>query len=391
MHLLHVCLVSLLGAFISQQATALSSTKAKDKQYHVSLTSTLGVDSNPYRFSNQFKSKIEQTQFLEHQLTAKFRLLPYWRTQLSLTDTQYQQNQDWADQQKWSTSLFFKKSQKRKKKYQGRNHRLFNLKYEQLDKTYVSRLSGGLSSYSGTQLNNRYNYQQISTQYEQHINLTKKSQWQYELGYKHKDYEDYASLNISNLDYQAMNIENRIQRFMSKRHDQQWRLNLAHRQYANKLQKSIKGDDLAGTNLTYLDATLGFEHSWQASRKYKLSVTSEFMKRADNGSGYNDSHESTLTLASKYSFATKSYFSTQYQYTDFTYERPSTQISDTTTQEYGSHQKHRLKLNGRLNLNKYLPLDAILLLAYQYEKVDADKAQYQYSRHILETGLKFKF
>ena len=388
---IYVLLVSLLGIFIINQASAASPANGQIKQYQVSLTSTLGLDSNPYRFSNQFKTQSEKTQFLEHRLTAKYLFSPYWRTQVSLTDTHYQQSQNWGDQKKWSTSLFFKKVQKRKKKYQGRNQRIFNLKYEQFDKTYVSRLSGGLSSYAGTQLNKRYNYQQFTTQYEQHINLSKKSQWQYELAYKNKDYENYANAGISDLDYQALNIENRFQRFISKRQHQQWRLNLAHRQYANKLQKDIKGDDIKDTNLTYLDATLGYEHSWQSSRKHTASVSTEYMKRDDNSSGYYNSHESSITLGSKYRLAGKSYISSQYQYTNFAYERPSVQTSDTTTQEYGSHQKHRIKLKGRVNLNQYLPLDANLLLAYQYEQVNADKSQYQYSRHIVETGLRFKF
>ncbi len=387
----HIFLISLLAFLIVNQASAASPTNNQDKPYQISFTSTLGTDSNPYRFSDQFKTQGKQSQFLEHSLTAKYSLLPHWRTQLSLTDTQYQQKQSWADQQKWSTSLFFKKLKKRKKKYLGRNQRLFNLKYEQLDKTYVSRLSGGLSSYAGTLLNKRYNYQQLSTQYEQHINLSKRSQWQYELAYKNKDYENYANAGISDLDYQALNIENRFQHFLSKRQNQQWRLNLAHRQYDNKLQKNISGDDLKNTNLTYLDATLGYEHSWQSSKKHTASVSAEYMKRDDNSSGYYNSHESSITLGSKYRLANKSYISSQYQYTDFAYERPSVQTSDTTTQEYGSHQKHRIKLKGRVNLNPYLPLDANLLLAYQYEQVNADKSQYQYSRHILETGLKFKF
>ena len=388
---IYVLLVSLLGIFIINQASAASPANGQIKQYQVSLTSTLGLDSNPYRFSNQFKTQSEKTQFLEHRLTAKYLFSPYWRTQVSLTDTHYQQSQNWGNQKKWSASLFFKKLKKRKKKYLSRNQRLFNLKYEQLDKTYVSRLSGGLSSYAGTQLNKRYNYQQLSTQYEQHINLSKKSQWQYELAYKNKDYENYANAGISDLDYQALNIENRFQRFISKRQHQQWRLNLAHRQYANKLQKDIKGDDIKDTNLTYLDATLGYEHSWQSSRKHTASVSTEYMKRDDNGSGYYNSHESSISFHSKYRFTGKSSFSSQYQYTDFAYERPSTQLSDTTTEEYGSHQKHRVKLKGRININRYLPLNAMLLLDYQYEQVSADKSQYQYSRHILETGLKFKF
>ena len=375
--------LALLVSVPCQAKAATSSlTHGKAKAFDIKFTSSFGVDSNPYRFSNQYQK--DSREYLQQELSAKLWLSKHWHSKFTLKDVQYQHASHWADNQKVSGELAYRKGKKRQRS-------LFNLKYEQLDKTYVSRLSGGLSSYSGTKLNDRYDYQQLSTYWSQQRKATRSVDWLYKLEYRVKDYDDFSSINISNLDYQSATLTNGFRHKISKKLQHTISLKMGHRDYKDKRQKDINGKDIANSQLSYLDSTLGYEHLWQHSKRHKLSASLDYMLRKDNGSGYYDSHESTFKITSKYRLNAKAAFSAQYQYVDFSYERPSVQDTDSTTEEYSSHQQHRIKLNSRFNLNRYLPLNAQWLMAYEYVNEDSDKSQYTYKRHIFETGLRFKF
>ena len=378
-----IIVLTLLVVAPCQAKTAASSLAHKNvKMFDIKFTSSFGVDSNPYRFSNQYST--DSREYLQQELRAKILLSKHWYSKFSLKDVQYQHASDWADSQKISAELAYNKGKKRQKS-------LFNLKYEQLDKTYVSRLSGGLSSYSDTQLNDRYDYQQLSTYWSQQHKVTRSLDWRYKLAYRVKDYDDFSTINISNLDYQSVTLTNDFSHKITKRLHHIASLKISHRDYQDKRQKDIKGEDLTNTELSYLDSTLGYEHLWQQTKRHKLSASWDYMLRKDNGSGYYDSRESTLKITSKYRLNAKTAFTAQYQYVDFSYERPSVQSTDTTTEEYSSHQQHRIKLNSRINLRRYLPLNAQWLMAYEFVNEDSDKSQYTYKRHILETGLRFTF
>ena len=376
-------LLALLASTICHGKTATPSLTHKNaNKVDIKFTSSFGVDSNPYRFSKLYSK--DSREYLQQELSAKLWLSKHWHSKFTLKDVQYQQASHWADNQKVSGELAYRKGKKRQRS-------LFNLKYEQLDKTYVSRLSGGLSSYSGTQLNDRYNYQQLSTYWSQQRKATRSVDWLYKLEYRVKDYDDYSSIKISNLDYQSATLTNGFNHKITKRLQHNVSLKISHRDYKDKRQKDIKGEDISNSQLSYLDSTLGYEHLWQHSKRHKLSASLDYMLRKDNGSGYYDSREGTLKITSKYRLNAKTAFTAQYQYVDFSYERPSVQNTDTTTEEYSSHQQHRIKLNSRINLNRYLPLNTQWLVAYQYVNEESDKTQYAYERHIFETGLRFKF
>ena len=350
--------------------------------YEIKYTSALGVDSNPYRFSDRYQKN--EGEYLQQTLSVTFSLSDYWSSKFAVKDIQYQHASNWADSQKRLAVLAYGKDKKRQENR-------FNVKYEQLDKTYVSRLSGGLSRYSGAELNDRYNYQQLTSYWSQKKAVNRKTDWQYKLEYRIKDYDDFSSISISNLDYQSFAIGNQFHHKASKRIQHQVGLNLSQRNYKDKRQKDIKGKDINNTDLNYLDTTLGYEILWKQNKRHKISVSFDYLLRKDNSTGYYDSHESTLRLTSKYRLNTKASFSAQYQYVDFSYERPTVPSSDPTTEDYSSHQQHRIKLGNRINLKAYLPLNAQLLINYQYVNENSDKSQYSYERHIVETGLRFKF
>ena len=260
-----------------------------------------------------------------------------------------------------------------------------------MDKTYVSRSSGGLSSFSGTTLNDRYNYQQLSTFWSQQRATSRTTDWLYKFEYRIKDYEDYTAIGVSNLDYQLFTLTNQLDHKINKKHQQQVELKLSHREYKDKRQQDIEGNDIINSELTYLDTALGYEYSWQQKKRHNLAMSLDYVIRKDNGSGYYDSQKSTLKVTSKYRLNSKVSFTTQYQFIDFSYDRPSVKATDATTEDYSSHQQHRVKINSRFKLDRYLPITTQWLMGYQYVNEDSNTPQYTYERHIIETGLSFKF
>ncbi len=353
--------------------------QAKDNE--VSITTMLGTDSNPYKFADQYP--IENSQYLDLDVKGKVYFSKRWSSQLQLHERQYQQSNDWANKQKASVALQYKGRSKK-------NPSAFETRFEQQDKTYVSRLNGGLSSYSGESLDDRYDYTQLTLKWQKQYRLSKTLAWQYLSQFKQKNYEDFDSLNITNLDYRIVTLGNVFEHKINKRQKDEFSLELSYRRFTHREQVDINGADMANTQLGYIDAALAYEHTLKTSKRHKLAMTLSYEKRKDNGSGYYDNRKGKIELQSRYRVGGKGSLITSYQFSDFAYDRDSNQSQTSTTDEYSANQKHQLKLNGKVNVSAYLPMNAQWLMGYRFEQINADKAQYSYQRHQLETGLKFE-
>ncbi len=354
---------------------------AQAKGNDFSVTTMLGTDTNPYKFSEQYP--VATSQYLDLNLKGKLYISKRWASELQLQTRQYQQDGNWADKQKSSIALQYKGRSKKRPS-------AFEMRLEQQNKTYVSRLSGGLSTYSGESLDDRYDYTQLNLKWQKQIKLGRTLAWEYKTQFKQKNYQDFNSLNITDLDYRTVTLGNVFEHKINKRQKDEFSLELSYRLYTHREQVDIKGDDIANTQLGYFDAAVAYEHTLKTSKRHKLAMTLGYEKRIDNGSGYYDNHRSKVELQSRYRFGGEGSLITSYQFSDYAYERDSNQSQTGTTDEYSANQKHQLKLNGRVNLGAFLPMNGQWLIGYRFEQVTADKAQYSYERHQLETGLKFE-
>ncbi len=353
---------------------------AKGAEY--SITTMMGSDSNPYRFSEKYPTK--STNFLDLDVTAKWGLSKRWSTEMQIGARQYSHTDDWADKQKLSMEI----------QYQGRSKKHpseFKVSVEQQDKTYVSRLNGGLSSYSGQSLDDRYDFTQLDVLWLKKRKLSSYYAWQYRIKFKRKNYEDFSAINISDLDYSALTLGSVIEHKITRNQVGEWALDLTYRAYSDRAQVSVNGDALANTQLGYYDSALQYAHTLKTSKRHKVIAKIAYEKRQDNGSGYYDTHKSTLEIKSKYRIAAKASFSASYQFSGYAYERASNQGQASTVEEYTANNKHQVKLTAKVKLKALGLMDAQWLTGYRYEQVSADKSVYSYERHQLEIGLKFKY
>jgi len=351
------------------------------KSNEISLTTMLGSDSNPYKFAHQYS--VEASQYMDLDLKGKVYLSRRWSSVLQWQTRQYQQQEDWADKEKASVALQYKG---RSKKHPS----AFEVRLEQQDKTYVSRLNGGLSTYSGESLDDRYDYTQLNLKWQKQHKLNKGLAWQYEVKFKQKNYQDFNNLAITDLDYRTFTLGNVFEHKINKRQKDEFSANVSYRLYTHREKVDISGADMANTQLGYIDAALAYEHTLKISKRHKLAMALGYDKRVDNGSGYYDNQKAKIEFRSRYRLSGKGSLTTSYQFSDFAYDRASNQGQAGTIDEYGANQKHQLKFNGKISLSAYLPMNAQWLMGYRFEQVTADKAQYSYERHQLETGLKFE-
>lgn len=307
-----------------------------------------------------------------------------WASEVKFRGRQYQQNDDWSDSQKTSIALQY---EKRSKKSPSE----FELRAEKKDKTYVSRLNGTRSSDSGQSLDDRYDYNQLNLAWSQQHQVVRDLAWQYELQYKQKNYQDFDKLNITDLDYQSVTLGNAFVNTISNRQKDKFSLDLTYRLYNYRVQKDIDGVNTPDTQLGYYDATLAYKHTLKTSKRHKLAMKLAYEKRVDNGSGYDNTHRAKFELQSHYRINRKASFGASYQFSDYAYDRETIQDPSNPTDEYTANQKHQIKLNGKVNLKPYLSMNVHWLMAYRFEQVEADKVQYSYERHQVETGLKFEF
>ncbi len=351
------------------------------KGHEISLSIMLGSDSNPYKFADQYT--VQASQYMNLDLKGKVYFSKRWSSILQWQARQYQQNDDWADKEKSSVGLQYKGRSKKRPS-------AFEVRLEQQDKTYVSRLSGGLSSYSGESLDDRYDYTQLNLKWQKQYNLTRNLAWEYEVKFKQKNYQDFDSLNITDLDYRILTLGNMFEYKINKRQKDEFSVDVSYRFYTHREKVDISGADIANTQLGYIDAALTYEHTLKTSKRHKLAMGLTYEKRVDNGSGYYDNQKAKIEFRSRYRLLGKGSLTTSYQFSDFAYDRESNQGQPGSTDEYSANQKHQLKFNGKVSLNAYLPMNAQWLMGYRFEQVKADKAQYSYERHQLETGLKFQ-
>ncbi len=357
-------------------------TLSMAKSNETSITSILGTDSNPYRFAKQFSHNTRS--YLDLKVSGKYYLTKRWASLVKLNNRQYQQTDDWADSQSVEVAL----------KYNGRSKNApseFKINVKNSNKTYVSRLSGGLSTFSGKSLDNRYDFKLLKTHWKKQKNIQKHLSWQYQVQYKIKDYQNFNTINISDMDYQSVNFENTFFHKINKRQQDEFNINVSYRHYKNKEQNDPLGNDIPNTRLDYLDAKIAYEHSLKTTKNHKLALALSHEKRVDNGSGYDDSHKSKIEIRSRLRVNNTMHFTSSYYFSDYTYERDDTPNSASTEEEYTAQSKHQIRLNTRVDLKSYLHMDARWLMAYRYEQINADKAQYSYVRHQIETGLKFTF
>lgn len=348
----------------------------------ISLKTHMGYDSNPYRFNEQFT--IKDSSYFAYELKAKHEIDKNLRIKAELENQIYGDNAEHGDNQSISAQVRYQTGKKRKPKG-------IEFNYKQFDKTYVSRLQGSTDTYSGVPLDDRYDFEQMSLSGFSTFKLKKRLYNEVELKWMNKDYEDFDQISITDYDYQSFIFSNTLSHSIRRGQSQAFDLSYETRLFKNREQKDLQGNEVANTDMVFNYINLGYEYSYERIKGLDLGLNASYKIREDNGSGYYNSQWITVSLDSKIKLSKTTKLEIAYKYKDFSYDREPQLDNTGNDEEFGSDTKHEYALKTKTRLPKWIGKRAYWDVNYSYLSANSNYSKYSYSRHILETGLKFVF
>jgi len=349
---------------------------------NTSLSAKAGFDSNPYRLNDQFA--IQGSDFIDYQVKAKIKFTKKLSLSAKGDFQDYGNSTIWGDNNTLTAHLKYKAG----KFYKQRG---VSLNYKQKDKTYVSRLNGTTSIYSGQNLDDRYDYQALNINAFRNFKLIKRVYNQFELDLTQKDYTDYPQLDITDVDYQSFKFTDILTIKANKRNTHSLNLSYESRLFSNREQKDNKGDEIVGTEMIFNYLDFGYHFQYRANKRTRVEFNTGFTQRTDNGSGYYDSQKLITGISSNYKWHKSSTLKFNYRYSDFAYLREPEISQISNEEDFTSETKHVVKLTSTTRLPKFWYKQAYFEVKYSYTFADSNRQQYQYDRQIISSGLRISF
>ncbi len=350
----------------------------------LSLSALAGIDSNPYRLSELFI--IDEAAFMKYKLKAKIPLSKNWSIKAKGVLQDFDDSAaQWGDNNNFDLRLDYRIGK-------AANRGGMHLTYREVDKTYVSRTKAVTSTYYGFPLDDRHDYKQMNFNAYKNFKFSKAFRNKIETNFRLRDYSDFDHPKITDYDYQSLIIANTLTHKISRKHKQVLRLSYEGRYFLDRVQKDNAGDNVENTELSYEYLAAGYQYQYKQTKRLSHKLFAEITSRTDNGSGYYDTFTSEVGLGSDYQWQKKSTFSLDYSYRDFAYLREPERIGALDLEEdYTSERKHTLKLANVTHLPKWVNDKTYFEMEYKYVNADSNKQEYQYDRHIFQTGIRMDF
>jgi len=350
----------------------------------LSLSALAGVDSNPYRLSELFI--IDEAAFMKYKLKAKIPLTKNFSIKAKGMFQDFDDSAaEWGDNHNFDLRLDYRTGK-------AANRGGMHLTYREVDKTYVSRTKAVTRTYYGFPLDDRHDYKQTNFNAYKNFKISKSFKNKIEANYRLRDYSDFDHPKITDYDYQSLIIADTLTYKFNRKHKHALRLSYEDRQFIDRVQKDSTGDNIENTDLAYQYLEAGYQYSYKQNKKLSYQFFAEAISRTDNGSGYYDTFTSEVGLGSNYQWQKKLTFSLDYSYRDFAYLRePERSIGLDLEEDYTSERKHTVKLANVTHLPKWVNDKTYFEVAYKYVNADSNKQEYQYDRHIFQTGIRMDF
>ncbi len=254
------------------------------------------------------------------------------------------------------------------------------------DKTYVSRLSGLIGKTGSTEIPDRYDYQFGEAVTGFTMRLNKKLRLGMYLEAHTRGYEDYTSVGLSNLDYTQYGIGTELRYRFGKANRLYAGLEQFRRDFDDKRQRTTTGSSITGTDLRYDISRLKFNYYFRPTDDFRVTFSSSYELRDDNGSGYYDYEQYRGTLLFRYAIseATAIRASVSYKELDYTARN---QLTDLEDEDYSQEDGFTYRLTYQYDLPT--SEDISLYASYRLDKIDSNTAEYVYDRQQVELGVKW--
>ena len=268
---------------------------------------------------------------------------------------------------------------------------LFHGRVAGMDKTFVSRNTGSVGVFAGTQVPDRFDYTSFELRGRLDLDVSDTSTLRFQLDVRDRNYEDYTAIGLSNLDYQQV-FGNFVWRYQpSDTHDIRLGAALGQRAYDNRQGRALDGTFVPDSNLDFTFFNADASWKYDLNNKSDIRFSYRYNTREDSVGGYFDTTRHTGTLRYRYRPGRDNRFAAELGFTDFTYDNIPASAIINNEENLGPNDG----LSGSLSYDRRLfendDRDLWLETKIAYEDFDSDNVNFVYDRSVLQVGLKYEF
>jgi hypothetical protein len=341
-----------------------------------------GYDSNPFKLSDSFSAK--NSAFIESQVKLT-QHLDQLRLRAGFKDRSYESKYNDANTSTWFTGIrYVEKHLLFGKKARSQ----IGIKYKQKDKTYVSRSSGEVGTFSGTTIEGRYDYSDWELKTKTKLKLSRSIDTTFKVRLNDRNYEDYAINGLSNFDYLQWSLANEWSYSFAKNDDVHAELSFTHRDFDDKRQNNLDGSVIAGTDLAYRTFGIELGYARALNERWVFEIDSSYQSREDNGAGYYDQTNKEIKMS--FGYAPTESFETQLSLGRQDKKYKNSPAFDPANDGEPSKDGYYLKIKAEKALSKKIDNSAIFI-SLRYEEYDSSQESYKYDRLQSQVGVSTRF
>ena len=353
-------------------------------QAQITATARAGYDDNPFRLSNGFNP--EGASFLDTQLEfdREFDSGLSFDARLGRL---FSENQD-ANQTSYRATLAYERDASL---FGKDSELLFHLRSAGLDRTFVSRNTGQIGQFGGASIPDRFDRNSIELRARADVELTDLWTLRLQGDARHRAYESYESLGLSNLDYNQVFAHARLRYQADDSVDAQIGGSLGQRVYDDRRGRALNTGFINGTDLEF--TYVNFDASWeyQVHPGHEIRLAYSFDVRDDNVSGYYDTSLHRWRLRYRYRPSWGNRFTAEFEHRDFDYDNiPAALILD-EEEGVAPNTGTSLSLTYDRRIVDEDDREVWLGASVTYDDFSSPNTAFNYDRWIFRLGVEVEF
>lgn len=348
--------------------------------FELDLELSPGYDDNPFKLADHLHP--DGGWYTDVEVKAKQQFEDF-RIRGKVAHRAYENNLDDADETTVTLDARYKKN------YTISGKKAFShliVSYKDKNKTYVQRSTGQVGTFSGSRIENRYDYDAWGAEAKTAVYFTDALRIGLEVNYLNKDYNDPNVVGLSNLDYDQVTFSNDWNYEITDNDDVEIVVEYARREYDDKREKDLSGSSIAGTDLEYdyYSGAIGYEHKF--SSDFSMELKASYEERRDSGEGYYDTDEFKLGAEINYTISPSLELAAGVTYRDKDYVNEP--VSDEVDDVHPSTDGYTYKLHLEKDLGKVVEYPVAAFFGVQYDDYDSEDPNYEYDRMRAFAGVE---
>jgi hypothetical protein len=345
-----------------------------------------GFDTNPFKLRESLPSK--ETGFIDVGLRLDQAVGRGFGVDLRADATRYGTDAEEADQNTVSAALYYEGDTRAFGREITIGHRL---KYTSQDKTYVSRTTGLVGTFGGTETPDRYDAGWFDIRSRMDIKIDDQWSLRVEANGRDKAYEDYTALGLSNLDYAQFGGDATLRFRPNRSNDIRLGGGYGKRQYDNRAGRDIAGAFVPGTNLEYTFTDLKASWKFELNERQDIRGSYDYATREDNVSGYFDTTLNEFGLRYRHKIQDNQRFVGKITYTDYEYDNLSAVAIVENEEPVGPKDGFRTSVGYEYGLNLNAEAEWTVVAELSHASYDSANPVYAFGRTKAWIGLEAKF